>query len=657
MRRCFGCFKQIDENAVTCPYCSYSNSLSPKNDQYLAPGSILSNRYTIGKILSTDSESITYVAWDSLSDLVVKIQELFPVECVFREPGSTNVTPKSAEAADKYNNYYSVFVEKAKLLYSGGGNEKLYDCIPDNGTAYMILEYKPSFKTTPATNQKANSTSSVSSNVIRATETKKHTPAQKKEPVKNSVGQKAETSRSNITVLTSAKKENRLYEFTRKISLIPLWVKVLVPSIILVSVVLIVLFSNGIIKLGKKTTESSVPVTIPTESSEITATTKGTTETEPVVLVLKGPVMVFKGHSYTIFSDSDSWDKAKSHCESLGGHLAVITSKEENDAIWAFVNKNGCKSAFFGLSDSPVEGQWKWVTGEPISYSNWNNNEPNESSAANDYAEFSFYADGGVWSASAFETHFEDAVLSYVCEWETDVTGSSQRSLNSEQATLAFQYHITKIIGTNKIKNDTEESWGLVKEVDNICTFHYIAGNKECTVFYMDMKTGKTTSLTYTDSGCRNIITMGDYDFNAWDYLDVAKNTNTDSSAVQLQKYLGANIVNAAKEIGDLGDMKQKNGSYYENKYLRLATNDTPGSLDIATITLSGDSKQYSIYNVMPGLSWNDAITNLMLSGSTSIYRKDKKTITVKLNNGNALKIDFSDKEQVTKITLWRENT
>lgn len=656
MRRCFGCFKQIDESAVTCPFCSYSNSLSSENTQYLAPGSILSNRYTIGKIFSTDSKSITYVAWDSLSDLVVKIQELFPADCVVREAGSTTVSPRNAEAANNYNNYYFAFVEKAKLLYSGGGNEKLYDCISDNGTAYMILEYKPIIKANTTNLQKTNSTSSVSNNIIRATETAKNTPPQKKDPVNKSAGPKADSSKP-ITVLTSAKKENRLYEFTRKISLIPLWVKVLVPSIILLSVVLIVLFSNGIIKLGKKTTESSVPVTIPTESSEITAATKGTTETEPVVLVLKGPVMVFKGHSYTIFSDSDSWDKAKSHCESLGGHLAVITSKEENDAIWAFVNKNGCKSAFFGLNDSTIEGQWKWVTGEPISYSNWNNNEPNESSAANDYAEFSFYADGGVWSASAFETHFEDAVLSYVCEWETDVTGSAQRSLSHEQATLAFQYHISKIVATSKIKKDTEESWGFDKEVENTCIFHYIAGNKECTVFYMDMNTGKTTSLTYTDSGCRNIITMGSYDFNAWDYLDDAKNAGIDSDAIQLQKYLGANIINAAKEIGDLGDMKQKNGSYYENKYIHIATNDVAGSLDIATIVLSSNSEQYSIYNVTLGMSWEDTITRLMLSGSTSIYRKDKKTITVKLDNGNSIKIDFSDKDQVTKITLWRENT
>lgn len=36
----------------------------------------------------------------------------------------------------------------------------------------------------------------------------------------------------------------------------------------------------------------------------------------------------FKGHSYIVFEDVKTWTGAKGACESLGGHLATITSEE-----------------------------------------------------------------------------------------------------------------------------------------------------------------------------------------------------------------------------------------------------------------------------------------------------------------------------------------
>ena len=39
--------------------------------------------------------------------------------------------------------------------------------------------------------------------------------------------------------------------------------------------------------------------------------------------------LVYNGHSYYIYSNvADTWEEAKTYCEKLGGHLAVITSAE-----------------------------------------------------------------------------------------------------------------------------------------------------------------------------------------------------------------------------------------------------------------------------------------------------------------------------------------
>ena len=43
----------------------------------------------------------------------------------------------------------------------------------------------------------------------------------------------------------------------------------------------------------------------------------------------------WNGHRYQIFSDFVSWEEAKARCESLGGHLAKITSQEDMQMILA----------------------------------------------------------------------------------------------------------------------------------------------------------------------------------------------------------------------------------------------------------------------------------------------------------------------------------
>ncbi len=71
----------------------------------------------------------------------------------------------------------------------------------------------------------------------------------------------------------------------------------------------------------------------------------------------------FEGHRYEVFSDKVStWEEAEEYCESLGGHLATITCKEENDYVYQLMINSGYQSAYFGLIDKDEEGKWKWVT-------------------------------------------------------------------------------------------------------------------------------------------------------------------------------------------------------------------------------------------------------------------------------------------------------
>ncbi|XP_036037286.1 C-type lectin domain family 4 member A-like isoform X1 [Onychomys torridus] len=70
----------------------------------------------------------------------------------------------------------------------------------------------------------------------------------------------------------------------------------------------------------------------------------------------------FSSHCYFISTDSASWRESEEKCSSMGAHLMVIHSQEEQDFITKILNP---KAAYYiGLSD-PGHRQWQWVDQTP----------------------------------------------------------------------------------------------------------------------------------------------------------------------------------------------------------------------------------------------------------------------------------------------------
>ena len=119
-----------------------------------------------------------------------------------------------------------------------------------------------------------------------------------------------------------------------------------------------------------------------------------------------------KQHSYGIFHDTLTWEEAKAACEAKGGHLATITSPEEQKLIES-LNTQNSKLWIGGYKNSA--GQWCWVTGEPWEYQNWGDGEPNNSS--NVVADESCVAVWpSKWNDLANSNTYEQS--GYICEWE-----------------------------------------------------------------------------------------------------------------------------------------------------------------------------------------------------------------------------------------------
>jgi len=91
------------------------------------------------------------------------------------------------------------------------------------------------------------------------------------------------------------------------------------------------------------------------------------------------------GHYYEVVTKGINWHNAKTAAESrtfrgLRGHLATITSQNENDLIAGSLPPGA--SYWIGGFQPPgspePDGNWQWITGESLDYTNWNAEAPNE---------------------------------------------------------------------------------------------------------------------------------------------------------------------------------------------------------------------------------------------------------------------------------------
>mgnify|MGYP004694561579 CR=1 FL=1 len=124
-------------------------------------------------------------------------------------------------------------------------------------------------------------------------------------------------------------------------------------------------------------------------------------------------------HKYYIYSNAESWEDAEEYCRGLGGHLAVISTKEENKAVFNYMKSLGIENAYFGLSDSQDEGNWNWIDGTSVKYLNWHSpNEPNSENQGEDYAMFYYKYPDGTWNDGDFGGSTVNGGVDYICEWD-----------------------------------------------------------------------------------------------------------------------------------------------------------------------------------------------------------------------------------------------
>ncbi|XP_026103826.1 hepatic lectin-like [Carassius auratus] len=82
----------------------------------------------------------------------------------------------------------------------------------------------------------------------------------------------------------------------------------------------------------------------------------------------------YQSSFYYMSNERKSWTESRRDCLKRKADLIIINNREESD----FVQNHTVKKEFWiGVTDSDVEGSWKWVDGSALNSELWASREPN----------------------------------------------------------------------------------------------------------------------------------------------------------------------------------------------------------------------------------------------------------------------------------------
>ncbi len=143
-RLCMGCMRKYDDQFDICPHCGYAFDTPAKQSYHIPPGSVLKQRFIVGKVLGFGGFGVTYVGWDHLMERKVAIKEYLPSEFATRMPTQQKVTVYSGDKEEQFKEGLVKTLEEAKRLAkfeAVPGIVQIYDCFEANGTSYIVMEY------------------------------------------------------------------------------------------------------------------------------------------------------------------------------------------------------------------------------------------------------------------------------------------------------------------------------------------------------------------------------------------------------------------------------------------------------------------------------------------------------------------------------------
>lgn len=141
--QCMGCMEFFDEEFGICPFCGYEIGTPPEDAYHMATGTILKERYIVGRVLGFGGFGVTYIGYDPVLERKIAIKEYLPGEFATRVPEQRTITIFSGEREEQFTSGRDKFIDEAQRLAklkNVPGIVEVFDVFMENQTAYIVME-------------------------------------------------------------------------------------------------------------------------------------------------------------------------------------------------------------------------------------------------------------------------------------------------------------------------------------------------------------------------------------------------------------------------------------------------------------------------------------------------------------------------------------
>lgn len=143
--QCMGCMEFYDAAYDICPHCGYEDGQKAVELLHIDPGTLLANRYIIGRALGYGGFGVTYLAWDTQLKRKLAIKEYLPSEFATRMIHHQDlIVANNEKKHQQYMDGMKKFLQEGQKLAQVSnidGIVHMYDCFEANNTAYITMEY------------------------------------------------------------------------------------------------------------------------------------------------------------------------------------------------------------------------------------------------------------------------------------------------------------------------------------------------------------------------------------------------------------------------------------------------------------------------------------------------------------------------------------
>ena len=140
---CYNCMNSVENYESVCPHCGQAPfAVNPIHQ--LKAGTLLRERYLVGKALGQGGFGITYIGRDVLLNKRVAVKEFYPNGYAYRDHEVTSTITITSSGQAIFHNAMKRFLQEAQTLARFSeepGIVSVLDFFEENSTAYIVMEY------------------------------------------------------------------------------------------------------------------------------------------------------------------------------------------------------------------------------------------------------------------------------------------------------------------------------------------------------------------------------------------------------------------------------------------------------------------------------------------------------------------------------------